>query len=118
MYFTYDTEDIDRKLDPECSTSILGQGTLRVPHGYGTSVHSISQARDDTPNDHLRNPGRRELKHRADAQDGATEHDGSPPSEPFPEKEGEQRTEKAADLVDGHYGPLKTGGTITFGRSV
>jgi hypothetical protein len=106
MYLTYDTENVDGKLDPERSTSVLGERTLGVPHRYGTCVHPIAQARNYTSYDHLGDPGRCELEYRADAQDGATQHDGPPPSKPFTEKEREQRTEQASYLVDGHYGPL------------
>ena len=118
MYRTYHTENVDGKLDPQGSTSVLRQGTLRMPHGYSTCVHPIAQARDDTSDYHLRDPGRRELEYRAYAQDGATEHDGPPSPEPFPKEEGEERTEQTSYLVDGHYGPLQTGGPITFGRRV
>lgn len=77
-----------------------------MPHGYGACVHTIPQARNDTSDYHLRDPGRRELEYRAYAQDGATEHDGPPPPESFTEKEGEQGTEQASYFVDGHYGSL------------
>lgn len=106
MYLTYDTENVDGKLDSERSTSVLGKRALGVPHGYGTCVHPIPQARNDTSDDHLRDPGRRELEYRAYAQDGATEHDGPPSPEPFTEKEGEQRSEQASDFVDRYHGPL------------
>jgi hypothetical protein len=106
MYLTYDPENVDGKLDPERSTSVLRQGTFRMPHGYGTCVHPIAQARNDTSDYHLRDPGRRELEYRAYAQDGATEHDGPPSPEPFPEEEGEQRSEQASDFVNRHHGPL------------
>lgn len=118
MYRTYHTENVDGKLDPERSTSVLGECALGMPNGYGTCVHPVAQARNDTSDDHLRDPGRCELEYRADAQDGATEHDGPPPSKSFTEKKGEQRTEQASYLVDGHYGPLQTGGPISFGRRV
>jgi hypothetical protein len=106
MYLTYDPENVDGKLDPERSTSVLGKRALGVPHRYSTCVHPVPQARDDTSDDHLRDPGRRELEYRADAQDGATEHDGPPPSKPFPKEEGEQRSEQASDFVNRHHGPL------------
>jgi len=61
-----------------------------MPNRNGTSIHAVAQSRNDPADNHLRDAGRGKLEYRADAQDGASKHDGAPPSEPLAKEKGEQ----------------------------
>lgn len=81
--------------------------TVQTLTHNGRCVHSIPDASDDSPNDHLRDAVRCRLQHRPYRQDETSQPDTVLATELLASEQAEQRSCEATDLVDGHYETLE-----------
>lgn len=67
----------------------------------GTRVHAITNASNNSADDHLRNAVCRRLQHGSDGQDETTQPDAVLATKLFTSEQAEKRSSETSDLVDG-----------------
>lgn len=97
------TDGNDGTLEADEETPVVRTRTLRLPHGDGSSVHTVSETRDNTANDELtKTPVRAEgssRDHSTENHQKATSHQQRCAANALTEHQGEDSTEETTQLV-------------------
>ncbi|KAI3481778.1 hypothetical protein L1887_55625 [Cichorium endivia] len=117
-----DTTGDHGTLDHDEHASLVGRRTFTLPHGDGGSVHTVTDAENDTEDEELSKAVRGSAANGADGHDDGSDPDVGPSSEQVTKVKHRDGAGKATKLVDTGHETLEhsggRGGAVANGRRV